>query len=268
MIGDKEKHALITGASSGIGYELAKLFARDGKKMVIIARNKEKLEKAKTGIEKVCQEKVITLSKDLSNPVSPQEIYDELNDAGIEVDVLVNNAGYGVLGKFSETDLDKELGLIQVFTGSLTHLTKLFLKPMIEWKSGNIVTVSSGLGMIPIPFFAIYSACEAYVLHFSEALANELKRTGVKVTCLLPSPTNTGFAQSANAGNKKIYNPRLLMDSTAVAKVGYQAIKQGKITTTIGLLNLSTIIMNKILPRRTATNLMRFYTEWGLQDAK
>jgi short-subunit dehydrogenase len=268
MIGSKERCALITGASSGIGYELAKLFARDGKKLVIVARNKEKLEKAKTEIENMYQVGVTTLSKDLSNSSSPQEIYDELKQAGIEVDVLVNNAGYGVLGKFSETDLDKELGLIQMFAGSLTHLTKLFLKSMIEWKSGNIVTVSSGLGMIPIPFFAIYSACEAYVLHFSEALASELKGTGVKVTCLLPSPTKTGFAQGANAGNKKIYNPRMLMDPATVAKAGYKAIKQGKVATTIGALNLSTIVMNKILPRRTAANLMRLYLEWGLQDVK
>ena len=268
MIGNKENYALITGASSGIGYELAKLFAKDGKNIAIVARNEVNLEKVKDEIEGDYKTKVLVIAKDLSLPSTPKEIFDKLQADGISVDALVNNAGYGVLGKFSETDLDKELRLIQVFTGSLTHLTKLFLKPMIERESGNIVTVSSGLGMIPIPFFTVYSACEAYILHFSEALANELKGTGVKLTCLLPSPTKTGFAHNANADNKRIYNFGLMMDATAVAKAGYKAIKQGKVTSAIGPMNVATIVMNKILPRKTCTNLMRLYLEWGLQDVK
>ncbi len=268
MIGHDDKCALITGASSGIGYELAKLFAKDGKNLVIVARNRDNLEKVKAEIESEYKTIVKLLAKDLSNPKAPQEIFYELERESIEIDVLVNNAGFGVIGRFSETDLQKELAMIQVFTTSLTHLTKLFLRKMLENKSGRIVNVSSGLALIPIPIFSTYSACEAYVLHFSEALHYELKGSGVKVTCLCPSPTNSSFFKRANMGNAKLANLSLMMDPASVARIGYKAIEQGKVTVTIGLMNKSLLFLNRLLPRRMATRVMGSMMEWGSHEAK
>jgi len=175
MIGSKNGYALVTGASSGIGYELAKLFAKDGKNVVIVARSQDKLEELKREIENKYGTSVRVLVKDLSDPNSPQEIYSELEKDKVNVDVLVNNAGFALFGKFYETDWQTEAEMIQVNITSLTHLTKLFLKKMIENRSGKIMNVSSGAGFVPGPLISVYAATKSYVLHFSEALANEEK---------------------------------------------------------------------------------------------
>jgi short-subunit dehydrogenase len=183
MIGSKEKYALVTGASSGIGYELAKLFAQDGKDIVVVARSQDRLEKLKIEIEKKHGTKVIVLVKDLSKPNAPQEIYSELEKKNIKVDVLVNNAGFSVYGKFAGTDWEQEAEMLQVNIFSLTQLTKLFLKKLLENKSGKIMNIASAAAFAPFPLSSVYAATKAYVLHFSEALANEVEGTGVSVTC-------------------------------------------------------------------------------------
>ena len=193
MIGSKDGYALVTGASSGIGYELAKLFAKDGKNIVVVARSRDKLEELKGDLEKEHGIKVRVLPKDLSDPKSPREIFSELEKEHLDVDVLVNNAGFAVYGKFSDSDWQKEAEMLQVNIVSLTQLTKLFLKKMLEKKSGKILNISSGVGLMPSPWLSVYGGTKHYVLGFSNAIAHELKGTGVSVTCFCPGNTKTLF---------------------------------------------------------------------------
>lgn len=161
MIGHKDGYALVTGATSGIGYELATLLAKDGKNLVIVARDRNRLEQVRTEIEDNYRTRVKMLPKDLSAPQAPLEIFSELEKEAIDVDVLVNNAGLVVYGLFSETDLQKELEMIQLYVSTLTHMTKLFLKKMLENKSGWILNVSSGMAFLPVPLLSVYSAGKA-----------------------------------------------------------------------------------------------------------
>jgi len=258
MADHEDRHALITGASSGIGYELAKLFAKDGKNLIIVSRNRNRLEQVKTEVENKYGTRVKVLSKDLSDPKAPLEIFAELEKEDIDVDVLVNNAGFGIYGMFSETDLQKELEMIEVNITSLTHLTKLFLKKMLENKSGKILNVASVVAFLPVPLFPVYSASKSYVLHFSEALANELRGTGVSLTCLCPGPTKTSFW--ANMENAKVAKGKK-MDAAAAAEAGYMALKKGKVVAVPGLENKSLAILVRIFPRNLLTKIARSIME-------
>jgi short-subunit dehydrogenase len=260
MIGSIDGYALVTGASSGIGYELAKLFARDGKNIIVVARSQDKLEELKTEIENKYGTNVRVLVKDLSDPNSPQEIYSELERENINVDVLVNNAGFAVYGMFAETDWGKESEMIQVNIISLTYLTKLFLKHMLENKSGNILNVSSLGGFLPYPWYSVYAATKAHVLHFSEALANELGGSGVSVTCLCPGATETLFWERSNSKDSRGGKGRL-MDAAKVAVVGYKALKKGKVIAIPGLIYNFTPIAVRIVPRSRLARIARFMAE-------
>jgi len=257
MIGSKEKYALVTGASSGIGYELAKLFAQDGKNIVVVARSQDRLEKLKTEIENKSGTKVIVLVKDLSKPDAPQEISSELEKKNINVDVLVNNAGFPVFGEFAETDLKEELDMIQVNITALTHFTKLFLKKMVENKSGWVLNVSSTAAFSPFPLQSIYAASKAYVLSFSEAVANELQGTGVRVTCLCPGVTDTRFYERGNVWNAKYAKTWKRMDAARVAKVGYVALKKGRVMVNPGLSNSLAAFSLRFFPRKLVTRFAR-----------
>jgi len=257
MIGSKEKYALVTGASSGIGYELAKLFAQDGKNIVVVARSQDRLEKLRTEIENKSGTKVIVLVKDLSNPVAPQEIFSDLEKKNINVDVLVNNAGFPVHGKFAETDLKEELDMIQVNVTALTHFTKLFMKKMVDNKSGSILNVASTAGFCPFPTFSVYAATKAYVLSFTEALANELQGTGVSVTCLCPGATDTRFYERGNAGEAKFAKTMKMMDAAKVASIGYTALKKRRTMVVAGLANSLSMFGLRLLPRKRATRIGR-----------
>ena len=256
MIGNKEGYALITGASSGIGYELAKVLAKDGKNLVIVARSQDKLEELKTEIENKYGTSVRVLPKDLSNPNAPQEIFSELEKDGVNVDVLVNNAGYGVYGMFSETDLREELAMIQVNATSLIHLTKLFLKQMLENKSGWILNVASLCSFLSSPLESVYCASKSLVLHFSEALANELQGTGVTVTCLCPGLAKTEFHKRAHMENTKVAK-RKMMDAAAVAEAGYKALKKGKVVVIPGLIFKTAPLFARFAPRNLVTKVVR-----------
>jgi len=257
MIGSKEKYALVTGASSGIGYELAKLFAQDGKNIVVVARSQDRLEKLKTEIENKHGTKVIVLVKDLSKPDAPQEIFSELEKKNINVDVLVNNAGFPVYGMFAETNLKEELDMIQVNITSLTHFTKLFMKKMVENKSGWILNVASIGGFSPMPLFSVYAATKSYVLSFSEAIANELQGTGVSVTCLCPGATDTRFYERGNAGEAKFAQTMKMMDAAKVASIGYTALKKRRTMVVAGLANSLSMFGLRLLPRKRATRYSR-----------
>jgi short-subunit dehydrogenase len=254
VIGHKDKYAVVTGASSGIGYELARLVAADDKNLVITARNKEALEQLKSELESKQGISARVLVKDLSFPGAPLEIYSELEKDGIDVDVLVNNAGFGLYGEFSGTELEKELALIQVNIASATCLTKLFLKNMLANKSGKILNVASSLGFIPVPLFSVYAASKAYLLNFSEALACELEGSGVSVTCLCPPPTKTAFwADMAHSKSAKMK----MLSAEYVAKAGYRALKKGKLIVAPGWLVKSMLLLTRIAPRKAIPRMMK-----------
>ncbi len=182
----QHKTALITGSANGIGYELASTFAENGYNLVLVDKDEEKLTLIAEEFPQKFGISVKTLVKDLSISTSPTEIFTELQQAGIKIDILVNNAGFGTYGVFSETDLTTELKMLQVNIVCLTHLTKLFLKDMITQGNGKILNVASVAAFQPGPLMAVYFATKAYVLSFSEAIANELEGTGVTVTTLCP----------------------------------------------------------------------------------
>jgi short-subunit dehydrogenase len=234
MIGSKDKYALITGASSGIGYELAKLFAHDGKNVVVVARSRDRLEDLKKELENKHGMKVKVLVKDLSKSEAPQEISSELEKEHIEIDVLVNNAGFGLYSLFFQTELQEELKMVQVHVASLVHLTNLFLKRMIENKSGWILNISSGAGFAAFPLWSMYSATKSFILIFSEALANELHGTGVSVTCLCPGPTDTRIWEKGGMQNCKLAKGKK-MSAATVARAGYNALIKKRVIVVPGI---------------------------------
>jgi uncharacterized protein len=244
------KTALITGASSGIGLELARLFAADHYRLVLVARNRAALQQIGEELQSKHGIEVRISPKDLAHPSSPVELFQELQEAGIVVDVLVNNAGFGGSGPFVQTDWHHEAEMIQVNIVALTHLTKLFL-PQIQTRRGKVLNVGSVAAFLPGPFTAIYYASKAFVLHFSEALAEELSDSGVTVTCLSPGPVETGFQKRAHSGGSSRANAPLYMDVTDVARIGYEGMKQGKRIVIPGWKNRLLTEMLRLVPRNT-----------------
>jgi short-subunit dehydrogenase len=263
MIGSRDSYALVTGASSGIGYELAKLFAQDGKNIAVLARSRDKLEGLKQDLEKEHGTKVMVLVKDLSDPQAPQEVLSELEKAGVSVDVLVNNAGFAVYGKFADSDWQKEAEMLQVNIIALTQLTKLFLKKMLERKSGKILNISSGVGLMPAPWVSVYSGTKHFVLGFSNAIARELKGSGVSVTCFCPTVTRTLFYKRANAeGTKALKRGALVMDAAPTARLAYRALEKGKTTAVAGpVMSILAFAGVRLLPRNVLCSLSGFMLE-------
>ena len=242
------KSALITGASSGIGRDFARLLARDGYHLFLVARSEGKLREV---AEEVGHASVIVA--DLASPAAPQKIF----DAAGPVDVLINNAGFGISGPFVETDLKAELEIIQVNIAALTHLTKLFVRPMVARKSGRIMNVASTAAFQPGPLMAVYYATKAYVLSFSEAIADELHGTGVTVTALCPGPTSTGFAAVAGMESSRLFSVTRPMNSEAVARYGIRAMEHGKRVAIPGVANKLMAQSLRVSPRRLVTTIVR-----------
>lgn len=219
--------ALITGASSGIGRELAKRFAAGGHDLILTARRAEELNTLAT---EVSQEHGVTchvFPHDLSSPASPQQLFDKVTDANLVVDVLVNNAGFGQYGPFLESDPTRLLQMLQVNMLALTHLTRLFLPDMVLRKHGRILNVASTAAFQPGPQMAGYYATKAYVLSLSEALSYELRQSGVTVTCLCPGPTRTEFvANAALEGSKLFHSPGV--EVAPVAEAAFWATLRGQ----------------------------------------
>ena len=241
--------ALITGASSGIGLDLAKLFAEGKHDLVLVARNQEALRALAQELEQKHGITAHVLAKDLAQPASPQEIFDELSNRGIAVDVLVNNAGFGTHGPFTRSELEKELAMIQVNVTALVALTRLFLPQMISRKSGKIMNVGSMAGFVPGPYMSIYFATKAFVLSHSVSLAQEVKNKGVIVSVLCPGPTKTDFQRRANIAESKILKKSRSMTSWDVAKAGYDGLMSGQIIVVPGLSNKVIRVASKIAPR-------------------
>lgn len=253
------KTALITGASSGIGLELTRLFAADGYRLVLVARNRAALQQIGEQLQSQHGIEVRISPKDLAHPASPAELYQELQEAGIAVDVLVNNAGFGGSGPFLQTDWHHEAEMIQVNIIALTHLTKLFLPQIVE-RRGKVTNVGSVAAFLPGPYTAIYYASKAFVLHFSEALAEELTDTGVTVTCLSPGPVETGFQKRAHTGGSSRANGPLYMDVQEVARAGYEGMKAGKRIVIPGWKNRLLTEALRLFPRdRVAKTVGRMY---------
>ena len=242
------KTALITGASSGIGMDFARLLSREGYELFLVARSEAKLRALASELGNA---KVIVA--DLVSPDAPQRIF----DASGGVDVLINNAGFGLSGSFIETDLRKELEMIQVNIAALTHLTKLFLRPMVARKSGHILNIASTAAFQPGPLMAVYYATKAYVLSFSEAIADELRGAGVTVTALCPGPTATGFAEVAGMESSRLFNLSRPMSSEAVARYGLRAMQSGKRVAIPGIANKLLTQSIRVSPRRLVTTIVR-----------
>lgn len=190
----------------------------------------------------------MTLSKDLSQPNAPFEVYDEIKAKGIQIDVLVNNAAQGQYGLFVETDIQRELEIVQLNIAAYLILTKLFIKEMILQKDGKILQVASIGGKLPGPLQSVYHATKAFIVSHTESLANELKDTGVTITALLPGPTDTDFFAKAEMENTKMVQEGSLSDPAKVAKDGYDALMSGDSEVISGLKNKAQVAMSHVLP--------------------
>ena len=254
--------ALVTGASSGIGLELVRLFAHDGYDLILVARSVEKLDRLGAELSARHGIRARTVGADLGSPDAPGAIAETLKQAAVGIDVLVNNAGYGVHGPFAKTELQTELDLLRVNVVALTHLTKLLLPTMLARRAGRILNVASTAGFQPGPLMAVYSASKAYVLSFSEALAEELAGTGVTVTTLCPGPVLTGFQARAGINGARLAagNP-LLVDAATAARAGYEGLMRGKRLVVPGLGNKLLVQSERLAPRRLVTKIARLFQE-------
>lgn len=245
-----KKVALITGGSSGIGREFARIHAANGGDLVIIARREDKLNELKQELEKKHNVKVKVIAKDLTLPQSPIEIYNKIKDAGIKVDYLINNAGFGGRGYFHERPMELDLQMIQVNIVTLTTLTRLFLPDFIKKNSGKVLNVSSTAALMPGPLQAVYFASKAYVSSFSNAIAQELHDTNVTVTALLPGATETEFAKTSDMSNTAVFAKTVSPQD--VAKAGYNAMLEGKLDIIAGVPAHQKVIMGmlKFMPKK------------------
>jgi len=249
---------LITGASGGIGYELARLFARDRHHLVLVARSADKLaqvaqELQPTGVS------VKTIALDLGQPVAPRFLFDQLQ--GMAVDILINNAGFGCYGDFAQMPREEIIGQINLNVTALTELTRLFVPAMIARRSGRIMNVASTAGFQPGPLMAVYYATKAYVISFSEAIANELQHSGVTVTCFCPGATHTGFAKRAGTEQSRLFKQLGGMSAEKVAQQGYRAVMEGRTLAISGVHNWLVAQSTRFAPRKMVTAVSRWVAE-------
>jgi short-subunit dehydrogenase len=251
---------LITGASSGIGLELARICAAHRHDLVLVARRGDALAALAQEAEAAGVRADILVS-DLSAPGAAAAIASRVHELGLEIDGLVNNAGYGVFGPFSETSIDAERAMLQVNVVALTELTKLLVAPMIARGRGRILNVASTAAFLPGPLMAVYYASKAYVLSFSEAITDELRGTGVTVTVLCPGPTTSGFQQAANLAESKMVAGKTLPTSHEVAEAGYVAMMAGTPLEIPGWRNKLVAFLPRIVPRHMVAPVIRRYQE-------
>ena len=254
---NSKKICLITGASGGIGYEFARLFAQDSYNLILIARNEEKLCKIASELEEKYNIYVRVMPKDLSIPSVPDEIFQETEREGLKINTLINNAGFGTNGFFLETDLQKQLEMIQVNISSLTHLTYLYAKKMASDAGGKIINVASTAAFQPGPLMAVYYASKAYVLSFSEALSNEFNKDNISVTALCPGPTGSDFFKQAEMSGVEVTRVSNIMSAEEAAKEGYNAMKEKRSVVIPGLQNKVAAFGTRFLPRFLTARIVR-----------
>jgi short-subunit dehydrogenase len=255
MAETNNRYAVITGATSGISFELAKLFAADGYNLIIVARSQEELQQRTDEFKSQYNIDVIPVSKDLFQPNAAFEVYDEIKSKNVLVDVLVNDAGQGQFGLFVESDIKRLLDIIQLNVSSLTSMTYLFLKDMVARNEGKILQLASIASDMPGPWQAVYHATKAYVLSFTEALYNELKDSAVTITALQPGATNTDFFNKAEMQESKILDSKL-SDPAEVAKDGYEALMKGDDSIVSGMKNKAMVGMAHVMPDKAVAERM------------
>ena len=242
--------ALITGASGGLGLELARRFAADGHDVVLVARRRAELEALASRLATEHGIRTHVLTEDLGDAAAPTRIFAELRRRGVEVDFLVNNAGFGTRGRFAERDLGRELEMVQVNVVALVHLTRLMLPGMIERRRGRILNLGSTAGFQPGPFMAVYYATKAFVNSFTEALAFELAGTGVTATVSCPGATATEFSKVAGTDRSRLFKLGA-MSAADVAAHAYHAMMAGKCLAIPGVRNKLSLQIQRVSPRRT-----------------
>jgi short-subunit dehydrogenase len=257
----KTQTALITGASGGIGFELAKLFAKDRYNLVLVARSGEKLSQIAAELHKEFGVSVRTVALDLAAESAARGLFDQLQSEGVVVDVVVNNAGFGVFGEFAGMAEEEIRGQIELNVSALTQLTRLFLPGMLERRGGKIMNVASTAAFQPGPLMAVYYATKAYVLSFSEALANEVAGTGVVVSCFCPGATDTGFQKRAGMENSRLFKKIGAMNVEAVARDGYKGLTAGKTVVISGVQNWLVAESVRFAPRKWVTAVSRWVAE-------
>jgi short-subunit dehydrogenase len=248
--------ALVTGASAGIGEELARVFAAHAHDVVLVARRRDALEALAGQLEGKHGVTATVIVDDLGDPDAPARIFAAVRASGIDVDVLVNNAGFGLGGEFSETPIDREMAMIQVNITSLVQLTKLFVAPMLQRRAGYVMNVASTAAFFPGPMMSVYYASKAFVLSFSQALSEELSKSGIVVSCLCPGPTETEFAEVAQVKKAKLFDANVA-DAREVAEFGYRAMMGGWRVAIPGARNKLLVQAQRFVPRRLITRAVK-----------
>jgi short-subunit dehydrogenase len=254
---NSQNYALVTGGTTGIGYELAKLLAQDGYNLVLVARSESDLNSVAKELGANYGVTVIPISKDLFDPENAFKLYDEVAAKNIEIEVLINDAAQGQYGEFVETDIRRELSIIQLNISSLVVLTKLYLRDMIKRGGGKIMNVSSIASKVPGPWQSVYHGTKAFVQSFTEAVRSENKDSGVTITTLLPGATATDFFNKADMNESKIVQEGKLDDPAKVAKDGYEALKKGDDMVISGFKNKLQVAMSNITPDAKAADKMK-----------
>lgn len=252
----KNKYALVTGASSGIGVDFAHILAENGCHLIIVARRLERLQKVKDTLQEKFGIKVEVICMDLSHPTAPQMLYREVNKKNIQVDVLINNAGVGIFGNFIDISLEQEINMLNLNILNLVSITKLFIKDMVRRNSGYILNVASVAAYQPMAAYASYCAAKSFVLSFTEALNYELKDTRVNITALSPGETESEFLETS--GQKKLSRAQKqgMMKSYPVAKTGIEAMLIGKPNVIPGWKNTISAFFFRLLPRRLTMTII------------
>ncbi len=256
--------ALITGASGGIGLELAKIAASKNINLVLVARNKVKLDQLRKELKEKYQINVWVFAHDLSNPDTLPELVEEIDNLALEITILINNAGIGDYGKYLETSPGKELEMINLNVFALTYLTKIYYRRMMHAGNGKIMNLSSIAGFMPGPYMSVYYATKAYVLSLTEALSAEAKGTGVTLTALCPGPTESNFFANASVNDQSAIKFFLsIPKAEVVARYGFNAMMKGRTVAIHGIKNKITIFLVNFIPRKMVTLIIKWYqSKW------
>jgi len=259
----KKETALITGATSGIGYDFAKIFADKGYDLFLASRNQEKLDGIKDSFEKQYEISVMTMAIDLSKVQSAKKVYEETRNKNVEINVLINNAGFGIHGEHIDLEMNKVQSMIHLNIMALTELCALFGADMKKRRKGYILNIASTASYQPVPYFAAYAATKSYVLNFSEALAKEMEDYQVVVTCLSPGATDTNFFDHAGIGDKEkgLFANNARMQSREVANTGVNALFAKKLSVISGMKNSFLAFTNKFASRNMVATISKKLTK-------
>lgn len=266
---NRNKYAVITGASSGIGYELAKLFAQDSYNLILVARSEERLQQVTDQLKQQFAIEVTPIAKDLFKPGAAEEVYAQVKGMNIPVDVLVNDAGQGEWGPFIETPLERDIDIIRLNIISLITLTKLFLQDMVLRNEGKILQLGSEAGTTPMPLLSVYAATKAFVISFSAALTEELRDKNINITVLLPGATDTDFFHKAHQDQTVMYKEKELASPEEVARDGYEALMKGESKVISGARTKMHVMMNDLLgSRMSAVNSRKLNEPSKKEDSR